>query len=100
MAMDQLAAQVEQRDGLQRRPAEEDEPLAVVFVVVATFAIQLGPIVVMRLMHEVHRHRIARQRTAQESAGHHFAADGHFEADARRFDPELSRLPDDHRMRY
>ena len=79
----------------KRGPAEEDEPLAVVFVVVAAFAIQLGPIVVLRLMHEVHRHLVARQRAAQERAGHHLAADGHFEADAGRFDrpAAVERLP-------
>ena len=86
MAVDQLGAQVEQPDRFQRGPAEEHEPLAVVFVVVAVLAVELGPIVVLRLVHEVDRHLVARQRASQERAGDRLAADGHFEPHARLLD--------------
>ena len=78
--------EIEQPDRFQRGAAEEDEPLAVVFVVVAVLAVELGAIVVLRLVNEVDRHLVARQRALQERAGHRLAADRDFEPDAGLLD--------------
>ena len=95
MAVDQLGAQVEQRDRFERGPAEEHEPLAVVFVVVAVFAIELGPIVVLRLVDEVDGHLVARQRAAQEVPATVLRPIGTSNRDAGRLDrpAAVERLP-------
>ena len=54
--MDEFCPRPSRRNRLERGPAKENESFAVVFVVLPVFAIELGPIVVLRLVHEIHRH--------------------------------------------
>ena len=54
--------QVQQADGLQHGPAEKDEPLAIVDVVLAVDAVELVAIEVLVLLDEIDRHLAAGQR--------------------------------------
>ena len=78
--------QVQQADGLQHGAAEEDEPLAVVDVVLAVDAVELVAVEVLVLLDQIDRHLAAGHRAPEQMAGDHLAADGHDEVDPQRLD--------------
>ena len=82
--------QVQQPDRLEHGAAEEDEPLAVVDVVLAVDAVELIAVEILVLLDEVDRHGAAGQVAAGEVAGDHLAADGHDEVDSQRFDGQAA----------
>ena len=84
--MQHVDLQVQQPDGLQHGAAEEDEPLAVVDVVLAVDAVQLVAVEVLVLLDQVDRHLAAGHGAAQQMAGDHLAADGNDEVDPQRLD--------------
>ena len=86
MSVDQLSAQFKLGDRLEHGPGEEHEAFAVVLVVFAALAVELGAVIVAVLLHEIDRHAVAGQRAAEEGAGDGFPSDGDFEGDAGRFD--------------
>ncbi len=82
--------QVEQPHGLEHGPAEKDEPLAVVDVILAVDAVQLVAIVVLVLLDQIHRHAAAGQRAAEQVARDHLAADGNDEIDPQPLDGQAA----------
>ena len=88
--MQHVDLQVQQPDGLQHGPAEEDEPLAVVDVVLAVDAVELVAVVVLVLLDQIDGHAAAGQRAPQQMAGDHLAADRDDEVDPQRLDRQAA----------
>jgi len=86
VGVDHVQVQLQQPHGLQHRPREEHKPLAVVRIVLAVLAIELGPVVIGLLVDQVDRHVAAGQVAPQQSPGDRLAARGHDELDAQRID--------------
>src|SRR4051794_16800143 len=94
--MDDFGTEVEQANRFERGAAKEDEPLAVVFVVVAVFAVKFGPVVVLRLVDQIDWDLVAWQCTFQERARDVFATNGDFKTDPGLLNrtPRIERLPE------
>ena len=79
----QIDLQIEQPDRFEHRPTEEDEPLAVVAVVLIAGAVEMVAIEVLGLFDEIGRHVAAGNLPLQEPAGDRLATDRQIQFDAQ-----------------
>src|SRR4051794_26456973 len=80
MAVNELRPQIETADCFKSGPAKENKPFAVVLVVVPVFPVELGTVVILRLMNEVNGNLVTGQRAAEERTRNRLAADLNLEA--------------------
>ena len=86
VGVEYVNVKIEKSYRFHRRPAQENEPLAVVDVIFSLGRIELIAIEILILLDQIDRYIAVGHLALQKMTGHHFAADRNDEINAHRLD--------------